>query len=359
MGMVYCGVDLHYETSTFRFLNETGETKQAIEVKTNKETIENLLETYQEHNIAYAFEAGNMAQYFHRIVNGRKNTQKIHVVHPYKFKVISESKRKNDKEDSLNLAKGLLKDYLPTPVYVKSEICRQIKFLLNFRRRMIGTRTKIILQAKCLLRGLGVKESQRSLTASKGFARVINCLAEEPFYKASVTGLSAECLAENTKITRTEQQIRELIQQNFEQEYEWLVTIPGISFVTAATILSVVDDISRFERAGQFSSYCGLIPSEHSSGEKTCRGRITKEGVKELRSLFVQAAWTIVRWKKIHDEKTIKLKKKFYRISIKQKNSQKAATAIARHLSRIVFGVLKNKTPYCGEITNRAKACMN
>lgn len=357
METIYCGADLHYTSSTFRFLNERGETEQAIEIKTSKSEIEHLLQEYQDYKIAYAFEAGNMARYFHRIISGRNNTQKIHVVHPYKFKVITESKHKNDKEDSFNLAKGLLKEYLPNPVYMKSEICCQIKSLLNFRRRMIGTRTKIILQAKSILRGLGIKGSQKSLKSEKGFSKIISALGEDMFYKQTMEGLSAECISETTKITKVEEQIKELINQNFKEEYERLMSIPGISFITASTILSVIDDVDRFERAGQFSSYCGLIPSEYSSGEKIIHGGITKEGVKELRALLVQSAWSIVRFRKIHDERTTKLKKKFYRMSFKQKNTQKAVTAIARHLSRIVFGVLKSRMPYCGHITNRAKAC--
>jgi len=357
METVYCGVDLHYGKSTFRFLDETGTTKQAVEIRTEKAEIERLLNCYKTNGIAYAFEAGNMATYFHRIVSQMPNTQKIHVVHPYKFKVISESKHKNDKEDSLKLAKGLLKDYLPAPVYIKSEICRQIKFLLNIRRRMVGARAKLILQAKSVLRSLGVKESQRSLTTAKGFARVVGSLANEPFYRQMMETLSTECSMEAKKIEDTEQQIMTLINQNFPQEYELLNTIPGISFVTSATIISVADEIKRFERAGQFSSYCGLVPSEHSSGEKIRHGRITKEGVKELRWLFTQSAWVIIRFKKGRDACMDKMKKKFYRLSCKQKSTAKAVCAIARHLSRIVFGILKNNTPYCGDLTNKAKAC--
>jgi len=357
METMYCGVDLHYGTSTFHFLDEKGETKESIETKTDKKSIENVLAGYKNYSMAYAFEAGNMANYFHRIVNKKENTKKIHVVHPYKFRVISESKRKNDKEDSFHLAQGLLKDYLPYPVYIKSDICRQIKAILNIRRRIVNTRAKIILQAKSILRSLGIKESYRDLKTKKGFARIINYLEGDSFYVPIIESLAEECVKETDKINISEQQIKNLIDQHFKQEYDWLVSVPGISFVTASTILSVVDDINRFDRAGQFSSYCGLVPSEHSSGEKTVRGRITKQGVKELRSLLTQAAWVIVRFKKEPDERLIKLKKKFYRMSYKQKNTQKAVTAIARHLSRIVFGVLKNRTPYCGKIVNKAEAC--
>jgi len=357
METIYCGVDLHYGFSSFSFLTDKGDVKQTIEIKTDKGVIESLLNNYRDKKVAYAFESGNMATYFHRIVSQLANTEKIHVVNPYKFKVISESKHKNDKEDSLKLAKGLFKDYLPTPVYIKSEVCRQIKFLLNTRRRMVGTRTKLILQAKSVLRSLGAKESQRNLTTAKGFNRIINNLANEPFYKQMMENLANECLQENEKIEDAEQRIKTLIDQNFKREYELLNSIPCIGFVTASTIISVVDEVKRFERAGQLSSYFGLTPSEYSSGDKIRHGRITKEGVKELRQLLIQSAWTIIRYKKNKDERLARIKKKFYRISCKQKNNQKAIVAIARHLSRIVFGVLKSNTPYCGDMANKAKAC--
>ncbi|MFH1826686.1 MAG: IS110 family transposase [bacterium] len=357
MENVYCGVDLHYRTSTFRFLDEDGQTRQSIEIETDKAKIEALLERYRDFRMAYAFEAGNMTHYFHRIISHLENTGKIHVVHPYKFKVITESKRKNDKEDSLQLAKGLLKEYLPNPVYIKSESYRQLRALLNLRRRMVGGRAKIILQAKSILRSLGVKDSHRDLKSKHGFARAIFQLNDDPFFESVIEKMSLECGEETNKLTAIEQQIRDLIDLYFSEENQWLISIPGISFVTAATVLSVVDDVNRFQHAAQFSSYCGLVPSERSSGDKIVRGRITKEGVKELRFLFTQAAWAIVKMKKLKDERITRLMKKFYRMSYKQKNTQKAVTAVARHLSRIAFGVLKNKMPYCGELANKVKAC--
>ena len=38
-------------------------------------------------------------------------------------------------------------------------------------------------------------------------------------------------------------------------------------------------------------SYLGLVPSEHSSGEKTRRGAITKTGNGHVRRVLVEAAW--------------------------------------------------------------------
>ena len=38
-------------------------------------------------------------------------------------------------------------------------------------------------------------------------------------------------------------------------------------------------------------SYLGLVPSEHSSGEQTKRGSITKTGNGHVRRVLVEAAW--------------------------------------------------------------------
>jgi transposase len=38
-------------------------------------------------------------------------------------------------------------------------------------------------------------------------------------------------------------------------------------------------------------SYLGLVPSEHSSGQKTKRGSITKAGNGHVRRVLTEAAW--------------------------------------------------------------------
>ena len=50
-------------------------------------------------------------------------------------------------------------------------------------------------------------------------------------------------------------------------------------------------EVSRFARARQLMGYGGIVASEHSSGEKTRRGAITKTGNAHLRRVVVEAAW--------------------------------------------------------------------
>ncbi|MGC3996361.1 MAG: transposase [Anaeromyxobacter sp.] len=76
-----------------------------------------------------------------------------------------------------------------------------------------------------------------------------------------------------------------------------LTTAPGVGVVTAIAYDVVIDDPKRFQSAQQVSAYCGLVPSELSSGEKQRKGRITKTGNARVRWLLVQAAHCVLRSK--------------------------------------------------------------
>jgi len=65
----------------------------------------------------------------------------------------------------------------------------------------------------------------------------------------------------------------------------------GISPLGALTIASEVCDWRRFARAGAFMGFCGLVPSEHSSGASRRQGRITKTGNANLRHQLGESAW--------------------------------------------------------------------
>ena len=70
-----------------------------------------------------------------------------------------------------------------------------------------------------------------------------------------------------------------------------LAAYRGITRLGALTLASEVGDWRRFPRAAAFSGFCGLVPSEDSSGASTWRGHITKCGNAHLRAQLVESAW--------------------------------------------------------------------
>jgi len=65
----------------------------------------------------------------------------------------------------------------------------------------------------------------------------------------------------------------------------------GIDTLSAVGLCAEIGDFERFARAGQLASYLGVVPSEHSSGDKRRLGSITKTGSQHARRLLIEAAW--------------------------------------------------------------------
>jgi transposase len=72
---------------------------------------------------------------------------------------------------------------------------------------------------------------------------------------------------------------------------EALQALRGFAQVAAVTVVAEVGEVSRFTRARQLMGYDGIVASEHSSGESSWRGGITKTGNAHLRRVVVEAAW--------------------------------------------------------------------
>jgi transposase len=77
----------------------------------------------------------------------------------------------------------------------------------------------------------------------------------------------------------------------FADQVARLAAYRGVTRLGALTLASEVADWRRFATAGQFMGFCGLTPSEYSSGTSTWRGHITKTGNAHLRGQLVESAW--------------------------------------------------------------------
>lgn len=118
-----------------------------------------------------------------------------------------------------------------------------------------------------------------------------------------------------------------------------LTTIPGISRVTAATLMAEIGpDMTRFATAANLVSWAGLCPrSDESAGKR--RNTRTRDGNAWLKPVLVQAAWAASRKKDSY------LKAQFHRIKTRR-GAKKAAVAVASSLLTIAFHILRDGTAY-------------
>jgi transposase len=79
-------------------------------------------------------------------------------------------------------------------------------------------------------------------------------------------------------------------------EIRRLMSVPGVSVITAATFMAAIGDITRFRGPRQLVAYLGLDPRVRQSGSApAAHGSITKQGSAPSRHVLVEAAWIAVR----------------------------------------------------------------
>jgi len=69
----------------------------------------------------------------------------------------------------------------------------------------------------------------------------------------------------------------------------------GVGRFLAVLVAVEIEDIKRFDEVSKFHAYAGMVPSTHSSGERSWHGKIIKEGNRWLRWAAVEAVWPALR----------------------------------------------------------------
>lgn len=110
--------------------------------------------------------------------------------------------------------------------------------------------------------------------------------------------------------------------------------------------MTEIGDIHRFRNERQFASYLGLVPTSHSSGEKTSHGEMTFRGNKRLGPLLVESALVAIR-----QDRALAAA---YGEYCKRMLPQEAIIRITRKLSNRILIILKSgKSMSMTDVTDR------
>jgi len=120
---------------------------------------------------------------------------------------------------------------------------------------------------------------------------------------------------------------------------ELLVSIPGVSYLSAITIISEIgSNMSRFPTAGHLIAWAGLCPGQNESAGKRKRSRLRK-GAPWLKTMLVQCAWAAKRQKNSY------YRAQFYRLQTRR-GPQKAICAVAASILTAIYHILKDGVPH-------------
>ena len=137
------------------------------------------------------------------------------------------------------------------------------------------------------------------------------------------------------------------------EEYSIIKSIPGIGEKIAATIISEIGEIDRFNNPKKLVAFAGVDPSVFESGKfSATKNRITKRGSSRLRHALFMAVRCAIRdcRKTKTDDTIIPRNKKIREFYDKKREEGKpfkvAIIACVNKLLHWIFALLKNRTTY-------------
>jgi transposase len=121
-----------------------------------------------------------------------------------------------------------------------------------------------------------------------------------------------------------------------------LCSIPGIGIITASATLGRIGNPLNLKGLQEIGAFVGVVPTEHSTGDSTHRGSITRIGDSDLRSMLIEAAWISIR----HDKELAQFYNRIKNRHHPAIGSRKAIVAVARKLTLRIYRVLKERREY-------------
>jgi transposase len=279
------------------------------------------------------------------------------VVAPSRIPKKSGDRIKNDRRDACMLARLDRAGEL-TPVYVPFAEDEALRDLTRAREDAKIDEKRSKQRLKSFLLRTGLRYTGKS-SWSKAHMRWLSDIKMPHPSQQIVLQEYIDTITEcSQRVQRLTEHIRQMLPKwRMFPVVEALQSLRGVSLIVSATTVAEIGDLTRFENPSELMSYLGLVPSEHSSGEKTRRGSITKSGNGHVRRVLVEAAWAYrlparvsrvllkrqeglprkvceISWKA-----QVRLCSRYRKLWAKGKPKQVVVTAIARELCGFMWAI--------------------
>jgi transposase len=293
---IYVGLDVHKRSwNAALYLND--QYLRNVHQPPSPQALYKFLQTtYPGANYVCAYEGGKFGYWIQRQLSNKGI--KCIVVNPADIPSTHKDEvNKTDPRDARGIAMSLqcgqLRGIYIPPVQQESDRC-----LVRQRKKIWRDLVRCKNRIKGFLDYIGVALPDKFTNGnwSKNF---IQWLAAIPF--EHVSSRTLDYMIREMELLRKEllsisNDIRKLMRSKaYKKLYYLLRTITGIGPLTAALLITEIGDMKRFPTFYQLNSFIGLLPTEHSSGERELKGRLTIRRHRQLRSDLIECAWTAKR----------------------------------------------------------------
>jgi len=281
------------------------------------------------------------------------------VVAPSMIPKKSGNRIKNDRRDAETLARLHRAGEL-TPVYVPREDDEAMRDLSRAREDAIKSQRVARQQLGAFLLRHGLRYPGKSPWNPAHMRLLSDIRMPHPAQQITLQEYIHAVIECTLCVDRLTDQIQKLLPQwRMAPVLAAYQALRGVAPIGAVTTVAELGDLNRFESPPQLMAYLGLIPWEHSSGNTTRRGGITKTGNGHVRRTLVEAAHAYchparisrhllkrqeglpqpireIAWKA-----QVRLCGRFRRLMARGKSKNTVVTAIARELAGFMWAIAR------------------
>ena len=328
----YAGIDLHSSNNYIGIINEQNRRLYGKRLPNDINHVLMALEPFKDQLESVVVES---TYNWYWLVDGmQEQGYNVRLANPAAIQQYQGLKHTDDKWDAFWLAHLRRLNILPEG-YIYPKERRAIKDLLRRRLLFVRNSTSHILSLQSMItRNLGIKVSGNKIKklTEKDVDKMFNSpnlifMAQK---NIAVIQFLKKIIADIRKNVKSQVKIR--------KEFKLLQTIIGIGDILGLTIMLEVDDISRFSKVGDYSSYCRCVKSERISNGKKKNQNNKKNGNKYLSWAYVEAAHFMIR-------NSVKAHR-FYQKKKAERNGIVAMKAIGNKICRASYYIMRDHVPF-------------
>jgi transposase len=328
----YVGIDLHSNNSYTAIIDNDNKKVFKKKTKNDLRLVLHALKPYRDQVKGIVVES---TYNWYWLVDGLiEEGYTIHLANPSAIKQYAGLKHSDDVTDAFHLANLLRLGILPTGyIYPKEE--RPIRDLLRKRMQLVQQRTLQIQSFQNLVsRNLGKRMNGNAV--KKLSEDDVEHLFHDKHLVVSGKASIATILFLRDRIQEVEKIIHKAAK--LRDEYTLLMTVPGIKKILGLTIMYETGPIERFEKVGNYASYCRCVGSKRFSNEKVKGKGNRKNGNKYLSWAYVEAAH--------HALQHYEYVKRYYQRKMVKTNMIVARKTIAHKLARACYYIIRDQTKF-------------
>jgi transposase len=337
---LYVGLDVHKNSWTVAVLTETLTLKKFSQVPDVACLVNYLRRHYPGATYHCVYEAGFCGYWIHDALQA--SGVDCRIVNAADVPTTDKEKRtKTNKVDAGKLARGLRAGELHA-IYVPSRTALEDRSLVRLRHTLVAKQTRCKNQIKSLLLfyGIHVPDDIGDRHWSLRYLAWVQSLTmSSSSGDHALQALVSELMHLRQSILSVTRAIRRLAQEEpYASHVPHLITVPGISVLTAMILLTELGPPARFRSLDALAAYVGLVPGEHSSGDERTITAITQRKNPFLRWILIESAWVAVR-----GDTGLALA---FTLLSQRMSKNRAIIRIARKLLNRIRFVLKHQQPY-------------